>query len=155
MYRGKAGKFMLFYKVHYSVFENNIFLINDYSFQVDRFLHTCDYNAFNNNIFDTSNPIPTGTNVGANNIVLSSHSLIFANQSGHSFSYSHNYRLVNGCPGIGAGTDGKDIGIYGGDELYKDGAVPIIPHILKRKIAPRIVKDGKLKLEMIIEAQTK
>jgi len=140
--------------VNYTVFENNIFLINDgSSFNVGYFIYSGSYNTFNNNIFETSNPIPTGTNVGQNNIVLDTHAKIFKDQTGQEFNYSHNYQLPDDCPAKDAGTDGKDIGIYGGEKPYKNGAVPIIPHILKRDISPRVVKDGKLTIEMIIEAQ--
>lgn len=153
--RGNYGAHFLA-NVNYTVFENNIFLINDgNSFDVGYFILSSSYNTFNNNIFETSNPIPTGTNVGQDNIVLDTHAKIFKNQSGQEFNYSHNYQLPDDCPGKDAGTDGKDIGIYGGDKPYKNGAVPIIPHILKREISPRVVKDGKINIEMIIEAQTR
>lgn len=141
------------YNLSYCLFENNIFLINDGNFNVINFFGNCSYNTFNNNIFETANPIPYGSNLGQNNIVIANQDTIFAYHVGNIFNYQHNYKLHEGSPGVNNGTDGTDIGIYGGETPYKVGALPIIPHFLKSIITPNTVKDGKLKIEMIIDAQ--
>ena len=109
-------------------FNNNVIFSNNITGSVT----TCN---FLNNIFLYNDIFPLGSNLGSNNIINQTQSSIFVNQSGTTFSYSQNYHLKTGCPGIKAGTDETDIGIYGTSQPYKDGALPSNPHISSKSIS--------------------
>lgn len=76
---------------------------------------------------------------------------IFVSQSGGSFDYTHNYHLQN--PETYLGTDGTQVGIYGGTFPYKEGAVPSNPHIQLKNIAPTTDINGDLQIQIQVEAQ--
>ena len=67
----------------------------------------------------------------------------------------YNFHLKTGCKGIGAGSDGNDIGIYGGLYPWKDGDLPVNPHILSKSIGTTLDASGKLKVNVTVEAQQK
>jgi hypothetical protein len=77
--------------------------------------------------------------------------------------YLNDYRLKTGSPGKNAGTDGKDIGIYGGSNPWPDGGapgsgfqlspMPAIPHITNMIILNPIVPLGEA-IQVDIKAQT-
>jgi hypothetical protein len=62
-----------------------------------------------------------------------------------------NYHLTN--PGNYAGTDGKQVGIYGGSFPYKEGAVPSPPHVRSKTIASSTDGQGKLNVQITTSAQ--
>jgi hypothetical protein len=51
------------------------------------------------------------------------------------------------------GTDGTQVGIYGGALGYKPGAVPSNPHFSSATVAPTTNKDGKLNVNVKVIAQ--
>lgn len=59
----------------------------------------------------------------------------------------NNYRLKAGVAGTNAGTDGKDIGLYGGAGFDDTGRAPI-PKVKIKEIVPRTDKEGKLKVKI-------
>jgi hypothetical protein len=96
--------------ISYAVISNNIFWnaapsIDGYS------VENC---AFNNNItYQTSDDvIPSGSNVGVGNLI--GVDPLFVNVPDATADPSYNYHLQAGSPGKNAGTDGTDIGLYGG-----------------------------------------
>jgi len=90
--------------------------------------------TFNNNItFANANPtVPYGTNTGSGNLVNTNP--VFTNYPIGSANYSptYNFQLATGSPGKNAGTDGTDIGLYGGIGFVPTGApnVPYIEHFV-------------------------
>ncbi|TAD80998.1 MAG: hypothetical protein EAY75_18350 [Bacteroidetes bacterium] len=102
---------------------------------------------FYNNIMAASE-LPVLSNAGnaSRNILGQSPSVTFVQQSGLVYQYDQNYRLKPGSPGINAGTDGKDIGIYGGPSPYKDGAVPPNPSIRVSQIDSETNLNGILRV---------
>lgn len=136
----------------YSTFENNIFLnlSADSSFN----LSACINLNFNNNIFADFTFSNNASNSLSKNIMGQAQSSIFENQTGNTFFYHHNYHLKSTCPGVGAGTDGTDIGIYGTSEPYKDGALPDIPHIIQDNSSTGS-SNGLFKIDIKVEAQSK
>lgn len=144
------------YLVSYCVFENNI-IFGDRPLQYYagnyQYGYCTSYCTFNNNVFIYNQNFPFGTNIGNNNTVNQAQSSIFVSQSGTSFSYSHNYHLKSTSPGKNAGTDGTDIGIYGTANPYKEGAVPITPHILFKSISSQTDNNGFLNVNIKVSAQ--
>jgi hypothetical protein len=77
------------------------------------------------------------------------------NQSGGYYNYSNNYHLKNGCIGLNAGTDGHDVGVYGGIFPWKDGSVPHNPHVIFKNISGYTDPNGNLQLNIKVKAQEK
>jgi len=156
-----------------SIFNNNIFLDNSFSNGPWWFSFSSVYSLIKNNIFigstadfgGVANSIaknnlfvenisfPNGTNIGSYNIVNQPQSSIFVNQSGNSFSYTQDYHLQPSCPGKNAGTDGTDIGIYGGQFPWKDGSVPFNPHVIISNIGDNTNSNGALPVNIKVAAQ--
>lgn len=129
-----------------SVFENNVFIsVNS--------LASFNNNIFNNNLFVENLTFPYNANIGSNNIVNQAQNSIFISQSGNTFSYNQNYHLKATSPGVNAGTDGKDIGIYGGLFPWKDGSVPNNPHIQSKTISGTTDQNGNLQINIKVKAQ--
>lgn len=63
----------------------------------------------------------------------------------------NNYRLKKGVSGTNAGTDGKDIGLYGGSGFDDTGRAPI-PKIKIREIAPQTDDKDRLKVRIEVIA---
>ncbi len=106
------------------------------------------YNTFRNNIFEG---VPGGaTNIYINNYNSHPFSTIFQAYTTW-FSYTDNYHLLS--PSSYVGTDGLQVGIYGGLYPYKEGAVPSNPHIRSKSIALTPDANGKLKVTITVAAQ--
>jgi hypothetical protein len=124
--------------------ENNIFLsANVYYGQTG-----CD-NNYNNNLKVGSTPFlapcsPMGGGVESGTIFVASVNDIFVafDQSQSNFPYVDNYHLKPTCPGVNAGTDGTDVGIYG-----TIGWVPSNPHIYFKQVAPQTNSNGQLPIQ--------
>lgn len=101
-------------------------------------------------IFRTS-ALPPIEDVGSStgNIISQSVAAIFENGSGVQYGYPNdrNYRLKSTSPGKNAGTDGKDIGIYGGTAPYNDFAIPLNPSVRARVIEAETTPAGTLKVK--------
>ena len=106
--------------------------------------------VFYNNIFVWNISFPYYSNYGYNNIVNQPASSIFINLTSSGFSYDDDYHLQPTCPGVGAGTDGTNIGIYGTGQPYKEGAVPSNPHIQSQSIS---VHNNQIQLDIKVSAQ--
>lgn len=127
-----------------SVFENNIFITNNLG------ISSC---TFNNNLCAFNYTIPNDC-IGDNNIINQTITSIFINFSGNgSFSYTDDYHLQSTCPGKNAGTDGTDIGIYGGNFPWKAGSVPFNPHFITKTISGTTNSNGSLPVNITIGAQ--
>lgn len=108
-------------------------------------------NVFQNNLYVVSAP-NYGTNPTAlNNYTGIPQADIFINQTGVEFDYTHDYHLQE--PVTYLGTDGTQVGIYGGTFPYKEGAVPSNPHFQFKNIAPTTDINGDLNIQIQVEAQ--
>jgi hypothetical protein len=63
------------------------------------------------------------------------------------------YHLQSSSPGINGGTDGTDIGIYGGLFPWKEGQIPFNPHIQKKTISGTTDPNGNLNVNIKVAAQ--
>ncbi len=79
---------------------------------------------------------------------------IFQLEGDSDYQFSDNLRLQSSCPGVGAGTDGTDMGIYGTDSPYKEGAIPHVPHFRRVSVAPGTDANGNLRVQVNVAAQT-
>lgn len=58
---------------------------------------------------------------------------------------------LKGEDGVGAASDGTDVGIYGGTG-FSDGALPPVPHIVSKEVAEQTDASGKLKIKLTVKA---
>lgn len=138
------------YTINYlknSMVSNNIFLRRGESVYVQ---YGCIGVVFSNNIFAT-NPNIGSNNSDENNYKNVDLNALLVNQSGQIFDYSHDYHLL--LSETYPGTDGTQVGIYGGTFPYKEGAVPSNPHISAKLIAPQTNNDGELQVKIDVIAQ--
>ncbi|GHT43430.1 hypothetical protein FACS189438_0590 [Bacteroidia bacterium] len=108
-------------------------------------------NIFNNNAFLYSNiTFPYGTNTGSNNLVNQEFIRTFQVNNSDRPKY---LTIRDTSPCKKAGTDGTDIGLYGGLTPYKSR--PFNPHIEQSVISTQTDKDGKLNVNIRVSAQTR
>jgi hypothetical protein len=145
--------------VYNSTFSNNIFAGNCVA------SNSSTGNNFFNNLFKDgflqffgnngceANYSPNGNGSIAGNIENVAANLIFQNQSGNTFAFQQNYHLKPTSPGINAGTDGTDVGIYGGPLPFKDGSLPVNPHYRMRMVSGTTNAAGQLPVHFKAAAQ--
>ena len=153
-----------------NLFSNNIFFFtsnNAYIFngsdnntiQNNIFLNSSDWywvatstgNKWYNNIMPAEGPRLGTGDTDLNNYKGTGFSSVFVNQSGGDFSYSDNYNLVN--PDTYPGTDGSQVGLYGGVFPYREMAVTMAPHIKSSSVSSKTDAGGKIEVEITVEAQ--
>ncbi len=149
-----------------SIIRNNIFLHYNPNIlqQYGLYANNC---VIENNVFANSNgssnsifrnnvncPIDgvSGTNQGINNFCCESLQNIYPSY-GSGNIFSNNFHLPDSSPFKNAGTDGTDIGIYGGASPWKDGGIPFNPRILFKNIATTTDQNGNLQINIKVEAQ--
>ena len=144
--------------VYSSTFENNIILGTNFSSK------NCNVsnNLFVDGVGGGSFYPLSGGNIGSNNlhtgwlmsgggdpyVFVKASYLVLIN-----YSYSDDYHLISTCSGKNAATDSTDIGIYGGQFSWKDGAIPINPHIQQNIVSATTDANGNLKVNIKVEAQ--
>lgn len=118
-----------------------------------------NYSSVRNNIFD-SNVITSGdpTTIFQNNLTGQLPESIFENyNSGFLVSitnyYLYDLHLKSTSPGKNYGTDGTDVGIYGGAFPWKEGSLPYNPHIQFKNISSATNAQGNLNVEIRAAAQ--
>jgi len=118
--------------------------------------------TFTNNIINGyyGDGVNCSLNICEGNIVDSDPT--FVNVSNYYFNYSYDYHLDTGSPGIAAGTDGTDIGLYGGLYPFPGGenvpwqtsAMPTLPQIYKMNVLnPTLPIDGTLQVKIEATSQ--
>lgn len=125
------GNYKVFSEVSNAIITNNIFYYKDPT--------GCEYCNFSNNLTykTTQDTLPYGNNTGAYNISNQDPQFVNAPQTSHNYNYDYDYHLLQGSPGTNAGSDGTNIGIYGGTYPYSDIVqIPKVTnvHVLTPKI---------------------
>lgn len=69
------------------------------------------------------------------------------------FSYTDDFHLKAGVPGINAAEDGTNVGLYGSSTPAKTYAIPSQPHISSKSIASSTDNAGLLNINIVVEAQ--
>jgi hypothetical protein len=149
-----------------NIYKNNIFMQNNYPpttyattlngggnnlIENNIFLRNRDYeiggsgNTIKNNIFPKTAPVLGTQPISSGNFTGIELADLFVNQIGNAFSYAHDYHLQE--PETYLGTDGTQVGIYGGIFPWKEGAVPSNPHIQSAIVAPT-TNEGKLNVQI-------
>lgn len=103
-----------------------------------------------NNIFKETDPLGAGPMYLNNKFSITN---LFVNAPDGAFSYTGNYHLKSDSPARNAGFDGKDCGIYGGSNPYKEGAVPVNPHIRAKVLPAQTDAQGKINVQVTVAAQ--
>ncbi|MBI9068546.1 MAG: hypothetical protein JEZ09_14720 [Salinivirgaceae bacterium] len=85
--------------------------------------------TYNNNLtyMCNDNTIPGEGNVGSGNLINQDPKFENYPLEGAAFSYDYDFHLKTGSPAIDSGTDGTDLGIYGGSNPFDVGANPPFP----------------------------
>ncbi len=108
-------------------------------------------NLITNNVFFRSQSAPTGNTFYDNFVNVALTNFFESYDSSIEFSYAHDLRLKN--PQNFVGTDGKQVGIFGGLYPFKAGSVPFIPRIISRSISTSIDANGKVQVQIQVAAQ--
>ena len=93
-------------------------------------------------------------NVETNTIYSQTPAMTFVGETDGAYQFTDDLHLQPGSPGVGAGNDGTDIGIYGTSSPYKPGNVPYNPHYRQADIAPATNADGDLPVNIRVAAQS-
>jgi len=131
-------------------FENNIFRFGDGLGSIE--YSGTHSNYYSHNVFRSSASI-SGTSMSVGNQFNVDFSNMYVNAPANNFSYVQNYHLATGSLAIGAGAGGGDCGIFGGANPYKEGAVPMNPHVISKNIAPSTNTQGEVPVNIKIGAQ--
>lgn len=137
--------------INNSTIQNNILNAQYGPCSGNYFMSNCNSNHFANNIFNQGWAFPDGSNTGSGNWPNTGINTVFVNQSGVTFNYTHNYHLQS--PSTYLGTDGTQIGIYGGIYSFKEGSVPQNPHIISKTIQQNTDNSGNLNINIRVNAQ--
>lgn len=142
------------YVVNAAIFNNCIFSVAGKGNLV--YSNSISPSSFNHCIFAFTATQDIGTNYGAylNNCIGNVDILnLYANVPEYKFDYTYDFRLSENSVAIGAGIEGTDCGIYGGANPYKEGAVPMNPHIQMVDIPATTDGQGKLNIRVKVKAQ--
>ncbi len=115
----------------------------------------CNNSTFRNCLFTGAN---AESSVPAPNVVYDCifnqpQHLIFIDPQDFVFNMKNDYRLQENTAGKNAGTDGTDIGIYGGRFPWKDGGLPANPHIESKFVNGTTDTNGNLNVKIKVAAQ--
>lgn len=78
---------------------------------------------------------------------------LFVHVPENKFDYNYDFHLTENSIAKSAGIEGTDCGIYGGANPYKEGAVPMNPHIQAISIPSTTDGEGKLHISVKVKAQ--
>lgn len=121
------------YRIPYSCTAINCVGCSSYGFSSDK---------YNNIFYNLSSKNTTNKNVAKPSDVLKT--------GGFTYNDSEKYELTDEAKTRYLGTDGKQIGIYGGSLPYEED--PTTPQITKCNVAAKSTADGKLSVDIEVKA---
>jgi hypothetical protein len=127
----------LFRGPNYTI-ENNIFDLSGYATWGDP-----NSSQITNNLSTLEAPIGQNFNSGSENIIGSA---TFTSTTWGDADY---YALDFGSPGVGAGTDGTDLGIHGGSLGFGNAYMPPLPYVHKLLVPAVVPQNGTITIEII------
>lgn len=128
---------------------DNSFITNNIFFDPSNINSGCDMSTFSYNVFKYT-PV-SGNSTFTSNYFNVDFTNLMINQSGAIFDYSQDYHLQS--PSAYLGTDGSQVGVYGGVFVFKDLSIPHNPHIVSKTIATQTNAAGELPIQITVEAQ--
>ncbi len=148
----------LFNRLEGAIIENCI-IIQSHNISPGDCLNT----TFNNNLFcsPTTESDLQNVNISGNVFNFDSSKVFLGldvNNWGdvkYHFSPGDIYHLKPEAKAAIKGTDGREVGLYGGSEPFKDGALPPVPSIKEANVSSKSNAKGKLQIEFKVQAQTK
>lgn len=132
--------------IAYSYFENCI-IFSSSSISIGSY----NTNTFKNCLFNQNTNIIAGNTIF--NCIYSQPIDSTLMQAGNTFEIHNNYHLKPNSPGVHGGTDGTDIGIYGGVLPWNEGGVPRNPHIYFKQVAPQTNSSGQLQIQFKVRTE--
>jgi len=127
--------------------ENNIILNEGTS--PANIMTTTSNNTFRNNVFSGA---PSDLiNIWENNYFDVASSSIFNNYTGMTFDYAEDFHLID--PTTYVGTTANEVGVYGGYNPIKEGAVPANPHIRTKSVSTQTNISGEINVNITVGAQ--
>jgi hypothetical protein len=136
----------VFSNIHSTLIQNNI-IIHTSSGNLFR-------NASGNNVFNNLfvlGSIDFSINSQSNNYTGVAIANIFINQTGNTVNYTNDYHLKS--PATYLGTDGTQVGLYGGLTPFKDKGLPSNPQVIKKSVAAQTDANGNLQINFTVKAQ--
>lgn len=141
---------LVFGYVNNSLIQNNI-IFNPDSYIFSSTYPSC-YNSLLNNLkLQDTTFNACSTVIESGNIYIPSVDNIFISYESP-FDYHDDFHLSPSCPGIDAGTDNTDVGIYGTNNPTPDGWLPTNPHIFFKQVDSETGSDGKLHIQIGVRA---
>ena len=107
----------------------------------------CSYNNFQYNIFAHASPTFGSGATDLNNYKGIDIATVFVNMA------TSDFHLLPDASSTYLGDDATEVGIYGGFLPFKEGAVPINPHISFKSIQTTTDSNGLLNISFKVEAQ--
>lgn len=92
-------------------------------------------------------------NTETNTIYSQTPAMTFVSETDGAYQFTDDLHLLPGSPGVNAGNDGTDIGLYGTSSPFKPGNVPYNPHFRTATIAPATNSNGELPVNIRVAAQ--
>jgi len=154
-----TNNIFLFRNGGWPVFNNssNVLIYNNIIFQEGYVVYSSDVNEFHNNLFARGiTAAQLAGQVLGNNVYNFAIDSIFVGIKSDDWYYSEgkDYHLQKYAIEALKGTDGTQVGIYGTAFPYKDGAMPVNPHITFKSIAPSTNPEGKIQVNIKVKAQS-
>lgn len=147
LYQGYNGYNTVLYNCSTTMFMNCIFHSNSI------YIDAGTSNIYYNNLFTDLAPLLGTSPTESDNYKDVSLETIFLSTPSSSFSFEDIYELNPSEIPNYLGTDGLQIGIYGGLSPVKEGFVPKNPHILMKNIEHNTNEDGLLPVQFEVESQ--
>ena len=152
-----------------SIFENCIFLTQD-DYDIDAAFQcnfrNCTFTGitswtgsgsnsfFQNCIFGPAGIPPLTDPANAiNNYINQTAAATFVTEPTATYSYSNDYQIKTSSPGHIGGTDGKDVGIFGGSTPWVKGNIPPNPHIRTKNVDATTGAGGTLRVRFNVSTQ--
>lgn len=139
-----------FSSVDNCLFQNNYFYVG-FGPCCCQYFVSGNTNQFLNNAMNINWSFPDGSNTGLSNWFNVTPSSFFVNCPSPSLDMTYDYHLQT--PTSYIGTDGFQVGVYGTNENFKDGAVPKNPHVILKNISPQTTPAGDLNVNITVGAQ--
>ncbi len=138
-----GGIFRIIYNTNQCVIRNNIF------FKPFADLPNSTSNQFQNNIFSNS-PVLVNNFLSGNYFNVTTAS-VFVAYGNDGFTYVNNYHLKT--PANFIGSDALQVGLYGSVKPWKEGSIPVNPHIQSKMIAENTDNNGAIQVQVKVAAQ--